>query len=140
MSTHKKRSKVTINNKNYIVIGTKSTEHVLAAAKLVDSQLQILKKSSETLSTEDCSILLALNTVSKQIELEQEILQLRKKINQQEKILSTIHLETIETIESSVEKEQISLFDALDKPYVPAIHGKKENHLFQSKNNLKENT
>lgn len=116
MSTHKKRSKVTINNKNYIVIGTKSTEHVLAAAKLVDSQLQILKKSSETLSTEDCSILLALNTVSKQIELEQEILQLRKKINQQEKILSTIHLETIETIESSVEKEQISLFDALDKP------------------------
>lgn len=126
----KRRSKVTINQKDYIVIGTKPEDHVNTAAKLVDTQLQLLKKSSPQLSIEDCSILLALNTISKQIELEKEIIQLRNKNRQTEKSTKIIG-NTENNEDHSPAVEQPNLFDTFEKNYVPAIHDNPSSSLFK---------
>lgn len=76
----KKRVKVTINHKEYTVITNETVQHVHVVEDIVNEQLQQLLELMPQASTEDVAVLLALNTVSKQLQLSQEVLQLRKQL------------------------------------------------------------
>lgn len=74
------RVKVQIGNEDYTVISNYSNGHVTAATELLNEQLAQLENLSPELDDKKRVILLALNTLSKQIVLEQEIQRLNKQI------------------------------------------------------------
>lgn len=80
MSQSLNRLKVKIGKEEYTVISSYSNAHVNVATDLLNEQLEQLEKLSPELDDSKRAILLALNTVSKQIILEQEIQRLNKQI------------------------------------------------------------
>lgn len=74
------RAKVIIDNEEYTVISNYSNRHVNAATELLNDEIEQLKKLVPELDDKKRAILLALNTVSKQIVLEQEVQRLNKQL------------------------------------------------------------
>ncbi|MBS4749926.1 MULTISPECIES: cell division protein ZapA [unclassified Granulicatella] len=137
MDTGKRRYKAVINGETYIIVGNKSDEHLKVATQLVDEQLTLLKQKSPKLSKVDCAVLLALNTVSKQLSQEQEIIRLQRKIAQLESKIKTLEdpeqllIRGVHTFDQdvnvSVEKKEHMLVEQSlfsDDDYVPAIRKK----------------
>ena len=85
MAGEKRRVKVKIDNKEYTIIGTKSTAHVQLVAKTVNEQLEKIKNLSADLSKEEQAILIALNAVSDQIDSHKKMMQLENKIKNKDK-------------------------------------------------------
>ena len=79
LSEIKKRFKTTIQGKNYVIVGTKPQAHMKAAAELVEEQLEQLKKLSDGLDGERRAILMAINAISKQLELQEKLNDLEEK-------------------------------------------------------------
>ena len=80
MSADKKRVKVSIDGKEYTIIGTKSDAHIQLVAKTINEQLKTLNELSNDLSKEEQSILIAVNAVSDQIDYHREMMQLENKL------------------------------------------------------------
>lgn len=80
MSQLLNRVKVKIDNEEYTVISTYSNAHINIATEVLNEQLEQLVKLSPELDERKRVILLALNTVSKQIVLEQEVQRLNKQL------------------------------------------------------------
>lgn len=80
MSQSLNRVKVKIGNEDYTVISNYSNGHVNVATELLNEQLEQLENLSPELDDKKRAILLALNTVSKQLVLEKEIQRLNKQI------------------------------------------------------------
>ncbi|MBS4762303.1 cell division protein ZapA [Carnobacteriaceae bacterium zg-ZUI252] len=79
--SEKKRMKVSVDGKAYTVISTETAQHIRTVEEIVNEQFQQLKQEMKNVTNEDVAILLALNTVSKQIQLTQEVMNLRKQLN-----------------------------------------------------------
>ncbi|MBF0780723.1 MULTISPECIES: cell division protein ZapA [unclassified Granulicatella] len=141
MDTGKRRVKVIIDAQKYVVVSQKSNEHVKTAAELVDEQYKQIKRLTN-LAEKDAALLVALNTISKQIDLESEALQLKKKIHRlEQEIMDLKKPERIlmrggkDENDSIVISEQLSLehidgqdsslFTQTGDEYVPAIYKKK---------------
>lgn len=137
MNSRNRRYKVTINKETYVVISDKTDEHIKTASELVNEQFVQLKSLSEDMSDKDVAILLALNTVSKQIDLEQTILKMKKRVRQLEtdmlylkqpdKLLVQGNVSTEEVTEhvDVAGVEQTTLFGLIDDVDTPAIYKKK---------------
>lgn len=76
------RLKTTINDKEYTIVGLKSQKHLQVVVDLIKEELSQLKKETYKLDDERRAMLLAINAKSEQLELEQEIIKLRTKLEQ----------------------------------------------------------
>lgn len=74
------RINVQIDTQKYTVISNYSNAHVMTAVDVLNEQLEQLKQLSPELDTQQRATLLALNTISKQIVLQQEIQRLNKQL------------------------------------------------------------
>ncbi|MBS4770494.1 cell division protein ZapA [Carnobacteriaceae bacterium zg-C25] len=79
--SEKKRMKVSVDGKAYTVISTETAQHIRTVEEIVNEQFRQLKQEMKNVTNEDVAILLALNTVSQQIQLTQEVMNLRKQLN-----------------------------------------------------------
>lgn len=70
----KKRYKATIQGKDYTIVGTKSDTHMDVVIDTINQQLEQIKELSEKITNEEAAILVAVNAVSDQIEMQEEIL------------------------------------------------------------------
>ena len=75
----RKRVKVIINEKEYIITGTKSAAHIQLVAKTINEQLEKINELSAELSREEQAILVAVNAVSDQIDSHKQMFQLENK-------------------------------------------------------------
>ncbi|GKS81850.1 hypothetical protein LPAF129_15360 [Ligilactobacillus pabuli] len=75
MAENKKRFKLNIANKNYVVIGDSTPAHMRTVSRLVDEQLAEIMAGN--VSREDAAVLLAINAVSDQLKKQQELDDLR---------------------------------------------------------------
>lgn len=126
MNTGKRRIKAEIDGKEYVVVGHKTEEHVKVAAQLVNEQYRQIRKLAKDLNEKDSALLVALNTVSKQIELETEILQLKKKVHQLEE-RTGVERDVLSENRTAVMSEphtQTTIEQHLEDDYVPAIYAK----------------
>ncbi len=73
MSADKKRFKLNIAGKNYVVIGDSTSEHMLAVAQLADEQYKEIRQTLPTVTREDAAILLAINAISDQLKKQKEL-------------------------------------------------------------------
>lgn len=81
MSADKKRFKIQIANKNYVVIGKSTSEHMRAVSQLVNEQMKEIMEAN--VDREDAAVLLAINAVSDQLKKQKELDDIRDK-NQHE--------------------------------------------------------
>lgn len=88
MANQKRRTKVLINGKEYTIVGDKSAAHVELVAETINEQLEELNSLLTSLSKEEQAILMAVNAVSDQVKMQQELIALEEKIKQ-----SGIHLD-----------------------------------------------
>ena len=88
MANQKRRTKAIINGKEYTIVGDKSAAHVELVAETINVQLEELNSLSTSLSKEEQAILMAVNAVSDQVKMQQELIALEEKIKQ-----SGIHLD-----------------------------------------------
>lgn len=82
-----KRYKATIAGNTYTIIGKESHYHMDLVNQLANEQLEAIKKGAPQLSTEQASVLLALNTLSVQIKQQETIINLKKEITEQQEKL-----------------------------------------------------
>lgn len=80
MVYEKRRTKVNINERDYTIVGNKSTAHVKLVADTVNKQLDEIKAMSSTLSKEEQAILIAVNAVSDQIKLHEKMIELEENL------------------------------------------------------------
>lgn len=74
MDNKKRRFKVTIQGEDYTIIGDKNDEHMKVVEKMVDEQVSQIKGLSEKITTEEAAILVAINAVSKQVDMQEALL------------------------------------------------------------------
>lgn len=86
MANEKRRTKVVINEKEYTIVGEKSSVHIELVAETLNTQLEALRTLSTKFSKEEQAILVAVNAVSSQIESQQEIMKLEEKIKELENL------------------------------------------------------
>ena len=80
MVNQKRRTKVEINDREYTIVGEKSTAHVKLVAETVNKQIKELTSLSSSLSKEEKAILMAVNAVSDQVETNLKMLELEKEL------------------------------------------------------------
>ncbi|WP_028274463.1 cell division protein ZapA [Atopococcus tabaci] len=85
MSEEKQRFKAMIGGKPYIIIGSRSEEHMKVVTETINEQLQQLSNLSKDLDAEKKAILMAINAVSDQLTMQQKMLEMEKKINELER-------------------------------------------------------
>ena len=88
MSEGKRRYKAIIDGETYTIVGSKPEKHMRVVAETVDEQLTQLKELTKGLEKEKRAILLAINAVSDQLIMRQELEELKEKCEQLEKKLS----------------------------------------------------
>ena len=75
-----KRFKAMIDNRQYTIVGDKSSQHMTAVIELVNQQLDQLKEIAPELSVVDRSVLMAVNAISDQLSKEQQIIELEEQL------------------------------------------------------------
>lgn len=69
----KKRFKIEIDGKEYIIIGEGSQERMNAVVQLANEKLEKIKEQIPDISDEKAMTLLAINAFSEQLELQEEL-------------------------------------------------------------------
>ena len=80
MVNQKRRTKVEINDREYTIVGEKSTAHVKLVAETINKQIEELTSLSSVLSKEEKAILMAVNAVSDQIDMNLKMLELEEEL------------------------------------------------------------
>jgi len=80
MANNKNRTKVTINDKEYTIVGDKSAAHIELVAETINKQIEELKNLSAPLTKEEQAILIAVNAMSDQISSHERLIELEEKI------------------------------------------------------------
>ncbi len=80
MVSQKRRTKVEINEREYTIVGEKSTAHVKLVAETINKQIEELTSLSSNLSKEEQAILIAVNAVSDQIDMQLKMLELEEEL------------------------------------------------------------
>ena len=86
----KTRVKATISGKSYTIIGRKSQQEMQSIVRVLQEQLDQITRVSDKLSTEEVALLAAINAISNQFEKQEEVVQLKKRVEQLKKELRTI--------------------------------------------------
>ncbi|GEK88724.1 cell division protein ZapA [Alkalibacterium putridalgicola] len=84
MSEGKRRFKATIDGETYTIVGSKPEKHMRVVAETVDEQLTQLKEMTKGLDKEKRAILLAINAVSDQLAMRNELNEWKEKYEQLE--------------------------------------------------------
>ncbi|SFC14886.1 cell division protein ZapA [Alkalibacterium subtropicum] len=84
MSEGKRRFKATIDGETYTIVGSKPEKHMRVVAETVDEQLTQLKEMTKGLDKEKRAILLAINAVSDQLAMRNELNEWKEKYKQLE--------------------------------------------------------
>ncbi|MGX6994107.1 cell division protein ZapA [Vagococcus penaei] len=88
------RYKATIAGKSYTIIGNQSHAYMDMVSELANEQLTTIKQQAPAITDEQAAILLAMNTLSVQVKLQEQILDLKKTIGQLEtEVAKTADLE-----------------------------------------------
>lgn len=80
MVNQKRRTKVEINEKEYTIVGDKSSTHVNLVADTINKQIEELTSLSSNLSKEEQAILMAVNAISDQITTQQKMIKLEEEL------------------------------------------------------------
>ena len=80
MVNQKRRTKVEINDREYTIVGAKSTAHIKLVAETINKQIEELTSLSSNLSKEEQAILMAVNAVSDQIEMNIKMIELEEEL------------------------------------------------------------
>lgn len=80
MVNQKRRTKVEINEKEYTIVGDKSSAHVNLVADTINKQIEELTSLSSNLSKEEQAILMAVNAISDQITTQQKMIKLEEEL------------------------------------------------------------
>lgn len=86
----KTRVKATISGKSYTIIGRKSQQEMQSIVRVLQEQLDQITRVSDKLSTEEVALLAAINAISNQFEKQEEVVALKKRVEQLEKELRNI--------------------------------------------------
>ncbi|HZK47658.1 MAG TPA: cell division protein ZapA [Atopostipes sp.] len=81
MVNQKRRTKVEINEKEYTIVGDKSSAHVNLVADTINKQIEELTSLSSNLSKEEQAILMAVNAISDQITTQQKMIKLEEELD-----------------------------------------------------------
>lgn len=81
MVNQKRRTKVEINEKEYTIVGDKSSAHVNLVADTINKQIEELTSLSSNLSKEEQAILMAVNAISDQITTQQNMIKLEEELD-----------------------------------------------------------
>ena len=81
----KTRVKATISGKSYTIIGRKSQQEMQSIVRVLQEQLDQITRVSDKLSTEEVALLAAINAISNQFEKQEEVVALKKRVEQLEK-------------------------------------------------------
>lgn len=76
-----RRTKVEINEKEYTIVGDKSSAHVNLVADTINKQIEELTSLSSNLSKEEQAILMAVNAISDQITTQQKMIKLEEELD-----------------------------------------------------------
>lgn len=79
---NKRRIKVTIDGRDYTIIGSQPAHHIEAVVEIVNNQLSQLSKLDPRLTSEDRALLMAVNAVSDQLLKEEKIMKLEMAFEQ----------------------------------------------------------
>ena len=71
---------MTIDGRDYTIIGSQPLQHIEAVVDIVNSQLNQLKSLDPRLSVADRSLLMAVNAVSDQVQKEKKIMDLEAQL------------------------------------------------------------
>lgn len=80
MVYQKRRLKVEINEKEYTIVGDKSTAHVKLVTDTINKQIEELTSLSSNLSKEEQAILMAVNAISDQIDMHKKMIELEEQV------------------------------------------------------------
>lgn len=81
MVNQKRRTKVEINEKEYTIVGDKSSAHVNLVADTINKQIEEITSLSSNLSKEEQAILMAVNAISDQITTQQKMIKLEEELD-----------------------------------------------------------
>lgn len=113
MAREKTRYKAMIDGQTYTIIGHEGKTHMDMVSKLVNEQLEELKKMSPQIDSEQAGILLAINAISDQINKQAEVLKLEKEIQDLKK--KTIHTAELENRIKRIEAMEHEAKEVLKK-------------------------
>ena len=87
----KTRVKATISGKSYTIIGRKSQQEMQSIVRVLQEQLDQITRVSDKLSNEEVALLAAINAISNQFEKQEEVVALKKRVEQLEKEVQNAH-------------------------------------------------
>lgn len=87
----KTRVKATISGKSYTIIGRKTQQEMQSIVRVLQEQLDQITQVSDKLSAEEVALLAAINAISNQFEKQEEVVALKKRVEQLEKELTQQH-------------------------------------------------
>lgn len=77
MTAEKRRFKAKIDGHTYTIIGTASDRHMQTVTRMMNEQIEQLKKLAPDLSDQDVATLLAFNAISDQVDKQAELLKMQ---------------------------------------------------------------
>jgi len=87
----KSRVKAVIAGKSYTIIGKKSQQETQSIVRVLQEQLDQITRVSDKLSNEEVALLAAINAISNQFEKQEEVVALKKRVEQLEKEVQNAH-------------------------------------------------
>lgn len=106
MAREKTRYKAVIDDQTYTIIGTESKNHMDLVTRLVNEQLEEIRKMSPEINSEQAAVLLSVNAVSDQLNKQALILKLEKEVQQlKERTIHVTELENRVKRMEAIEKE-----------------------------------
>ena len=91
MKQPKSRVKAVISGKSYTIIGKKSQQEMQSIVRVLQEQLDQITRVSDKLSNEEVALLAAINAISNQFEKQEEVVALKKRVEQLEKEVQNVH-------------------------------------------------
>ena len=77
MTAEKRRFKAEIDGHVYTIIGTASDRHMQTVTRMMNDQIEQLKKLAPDLSDQEIATLLAFNAISDQVDKQAELLKMQ---------------------------------------------------------------
>lgn len=113
VALEKKRYKAVIDGKSYTIIGHESKTHMDLVTRLVNEQLEEIRRMSPSSDAEEAAILLAINAVSDQLNKQAQIIKMEKEISELKQ--RTIHVVELENRVKRIEALESEARDVLKK-------------------------
>lgn len=104
MSQLKNRYKAKLDGKTYTIIGAESKVHMDIVTELANIQLREIREIAPETSTENASILLAINALSDQLKKEKQLMKIEGELSQLKKEMKALTEEQAVTSDEKTEE------------------------------------